>query len=388
MKKTLIALFLMLPLMAMGQQVSEEKKQEIERLEKVAQNEFNKKNYTACIDSAQRVIDLIEASGYDAVNPVTKPMMMNLQGRCYHREKRTFKAVEMAKKYIEVYGKNVSDNDLNYYNFVDNLSLYLLAASKTDEALEMNLKAGEYLEREARYTIDHAAVLIHRADIYSEMNQYKKAVDAMNSVLSIYEKIHFKHSEEYIGELTYLQRLYKKMGDDKKADKLSSTVEKLVEETKYGYIPKKQTIDSKEEAHNSMEDALMCCKYLTTHKLSDPNRKKAEIYIISWATNSPDVAIELNTDVMKWAAKENGAKLLSALMAGWSADAITKKNKEKSFSAYASGMVAVLNTYLSNKEELGEIPELDEYINLYEKGEDALAERLTKDFEQMENKKQ
>lgn len=371
----------MCPLCLFAQTVSDDVKKEIERLYDVTIQKYENQKYVSAIDSAQKVIDLIETSGYDSVEPEVRPFLHILQARSHYRNEQWQMAVDACKKAIEVYGKNVSADDETYHNYMDNLSLYLLFVDKPDEALEWNMKSGSYFEKNNLKNENYAGVMMHRADIYCSKKEYDKALASQMIAVDVNKDVNGIHSESFINEMSFLKDIYEYMGDSVNVKKLNNTIERLKEETAYGYVPENQEVQNAEQAHNSLEDALMCSRFLLNHYMNSEKWAEASKYIVNWLTVSPDVNLFVSEAEAEWLNDKNGAAYLSAYMAGWIEYAIQENEKEQSYDAYSSAIVDMLNFYTSNKHLTGDVEAFEKYIQAYNKDEDKFFEMLKSNYE-------
>lgn len=381
MKRIILALLLSFPLCMFAQNVAEDVKQEIERLRDVVFQKYENEKYVSAIDTAQKVIDTIESSGYDSVDSTLRPFLYVVQARCYFRNEQWQKAVDATKKAIEIYGKNVSTDDETYHNYMDNLSLYLPYTDKLDEALDWNMKAASYFEKNNLRNENYAGVMLHRADIYCGKKEYDKALAAQMITIDIEKEVNGIHSEEFINELDFLKDIYDYMGDSVNVKKLDNTIQRLQAETNYGYIPENQDVQTAEQAHNSLEDALMCSRFVLNHYINSEEWSEASKYVLNWLTVSPDVNLFVSEAEGPWLNDKKGAIYLSAYMAAWIEYAIKEKDKEQSYDAYSSAIVDLLNFYTANKHLSGEVKAFDDYIELYNKSDEKFFELLRKNYD-------
>lgn len=381
MKSFIFALLLICPLGMLAQNVSEDVRQEIARLKDNAHQKFENQKYVSAIDTAQKAIDIIDASGYDSEEPALKPYLYVLQARCHFRNEQWQKAVDATQKGIEFYGKNVSADDETYYNYIDNMSLYLISLDRYDEALEWNTKAVNFFEKNNIKNIDYAAVMIHRADIYFKKKEYDNALSSQRIATEMMKELRGIHSNEFISEMVFLKNIYDGMGDTTSVAKMDSVIEKLSMEAQCGYIPENREIQTAEQAHDSMEDALMCSRYLLTHYMNTQEWHDAAKYILAWLTVSPDVSLFVSDAEEEWIKDKVGAMYLSAYMAGWIQYAIQEKDTEQSLAAYSSAVIDMLNFYSANQHLSGDVKVFDEYIDTYNKNEEKFFEKIKSNYD-------
>lgn len=388
MKRIITTLSLCFSLCTFAQQtILENVKQEIEKYENSSYTLFKNKEYSEAIQTAEKAIKLIESSNYEKENPGTRAMLKSCQARCYYRLEELQNAVDLCRESVELYSKNVSENNEEYAILIDNLSLYLTEIDKYDEAIEYNKKACTYFEKEKPQSLDHAVALMRRAELYKYTQNMDSCIDIQKKAVDAFKISCGAHSELYIKELKYLAKYHSEKGDNPTYDKIMKEVEQLETEAKYGYVPAIKVFNSKEQVQESNEDALMCSKFIMTHTLNSPSMGNATAYIIAWSASSPDVNITISDSESEWMSHKNGGKYLPVYIAGWVNNALTEQDKEDSFDNYVCAYVAMINSYISNKKTTGKVPAIEKYIKTYESGQDALIDLLEEKYNKMKAQK-
>ena len=102
-------------------------------------------------------------------------------------------------------------------------------------------------------------------------------------------------------------------------------------------------------------------------------RLEANDFLLLWLTGSPNVSIEINTDIMNFA-KPN-AELMMAFMWGWTKYVIESKDNNN-VTGNIKGIEAAIDFYNLNKEIFGKDKAIEKYIKINEEGK--LKEYITK----------
>ena len=87
-------------------------------------------------------------------------------------------------------------------------------------------------------------------------------------------------------------------------------------------------------------DVMNCIDWMKTHAPSERGQKDASAFVLWWLSGSPDIRMELNSDVVKF---ENGS-LLMILLGGWAQYAIQHKDNDQVKGCYA-GLETALGYY-------------------------------------------
>ena len=141
-------------------------------------------------------------------------------------------------------------------------------------------------------------------------------------------------------------------------------LEVFKKDLKYGYVPDSVVFRTAEDAHQHNVDALAACKFYMTHTIDSKDMPNVKKYIVSWSVASPDVHLNIGTQVADWT--KTNVDYLAAYLAGCSYYALTSHQKEWNKETFARGVYEVLKSYESNKDVLGKNENLDKLLELYQ----------------------
>ena len=141
-------------------------------------------------------------------------------------------------------------------------------------------------------------------------------------------------------------------------------LEVFKKDLKYGYVPDSVVFRTAEDAHQHNVDAMAACKFYMTHTIDSKDMPNVKKYIVSWSVASPDVHLNIGTQVADWT--KTNVDYLAAYLAGCSFYALTSHQKEWNKETFAKGVYEVLKSYESNKDVLGKNENLDKLLELYQ----------------------
>ena len=141
-------------------------------------------------------------------------------------------------------------------------------------------------------------------------------------------------------------------------------LEVFKKDLKYGYVPDSVVFRTAEDAHQHNVDAMAACKFYMTHTIDSKDMPNVKKYIVSWSVASPDVHLNIGTQVADWT--KTNVDYLAAYLAGCSYYALTSHQKEWNKETFARGVYEVLKSYESNKDVLGKNENLDNLLELYQ----------------------
>ncbi len=346
-------------------------------------NYLNEERYPTALRNLNDAVKLLENNEVENKDKVFASVK-NLVGRCYYRMKQADKAVETAREYVKHYGEKVSDKDVTYASYMDNLSLYLLENHNDEEALSWNIKAVNLYRTLENVDDDLNVALIRQAEIYSTLGKKSDAIKIQLQALLRIKIMYGEHSEKYLNELPYQIKYYQDNDEQARADKLSDRLEILKEEAKGGYVP--AMIDfTAESTHNSIDDIRMCSRYFLNHKLDAPQMKEAIDYIMGWSAASADVQIGFGDEEAKVMKDKTAGSIIVAYIASCCDYALDRRQKEFTLEMYRYGFIGMLNYYNNNIDVVGKNELFDSYLKLYEEGGyEKLVEKINENFPQEE----
>ena len=155
-------------------------------------------------------------------------------GKYYARNQQLEEAIKTLRKATLLYEEHISSSDGSFAYYLDNLAFYLSAAHQTEEAELIGKRSLGIYEKIGKRDEHLAAILMHLAEICHENKHYQEAIQYELRSLSIIKKLMGEHSDEYINELSYLQKFYESAGEKDRADNLKERIDKLVKERNEG----------------------------------------------------------------------------------------------------------------------------------------------------------
>lgn len=348
----------------------------------LAHDRFGSQSYDVALADYNAVVKMLEQAGCQSDSLYYTAWMM--VGKTQFRLHNLQSAVEAAKKAQEVYEAYRDLSDSEYGNILDNIGFYYSALGKYAEAEPYEDRALEVYRNDSAANLgDLKAVLIHVAEVKSHLGKLAEAIVMQKEALALLEENGGYRSQEYIDELEYLQTYYEKNGDSASAKSTGEEVKKLKDELENGYVPLMRTFDSAEKCREYVLDAYYACKYYTHHYLTADRMNECAQYIINWSVSTDLVTIRFGDAENKWMTQDN-MPFFVAFFAGNVMDAL-ERGEDDPEAQYINGVIVMLNYYSANKEILNEeIPEFEEYLKLYAKGQKHLIDRLKKNYKKME----
>lgn len=355
----------------------------IDSLYEVGFEYLNNNRYPTALRQFNDALKLLENNKVEYKDKVFVKLKSGI-GRCYWRMKQEDNAIATAREYVEYYAKNISDNDLSYASYMDNLSLYLINKDAA-EALTWNIKAVELFRTLKDADDDLNVSLIRQAEIYSILEKPADAIKSQMQALLRIKILFGEHSDKYLDELPYQIKYYEQNGEQARADKLKEKLETLKEEAKDGYVPTMIEFTA-ESTHKTIDEMHMCCRYLLNHKLDAPRMNDAIDYVMGWSASSADVNVGIGDEEANLMQDEKFGALIVAYIASCCQYGIENRQQEFTPKMYVYGYIGMLNYYSKNIDITGRNEMLDAYLKVYEdSGYEKLAEKIEANFPHDEN---
>ena len=216
---------------------------------------------------------------------------MALLAKCYMRNDQLQDAINVLCQLSDVYKKNglVSEQ---YAIILDNLSLYYSMAGNPSKALEKSKEVLQISDQIELSKHDLMLILVHAAENYDVMNEYKKAVQIQLRALDLTHQLYGRGSEKYIDELKYLQQYYEGADEKIKAKRTAEAIEKL--EKPGGGVRSADELKTVEDCIYHRGDAYWCADYYINHKLSADNALDAGKYAMAWCISTDELTLEID----------------------------------------------------------------------------------------------
>ena len=119
----------------------------------------------------------------------------------------------------------------------------------------------------------------------------------------------------------------------------------------------------KSEYVNYEKDFLRCMDWLESHSPSATQRKDVNSFVLWWLSDTPDVHIEVSTDVANF---QNG-DLLLLYIGGWAKHSINNPDASDVDGSMA-GFETVINYYQKYKDSIGKNKGVEDIIKMKNKG--------------------
>ena len=366
----------MLVFLSAWSQTDEMTRQQADKLDSLTIRLMNQERYEEAIKAKERELTILKTL-YGEMDS-TYIQQLAFSAKLYYRNRQADEAANTIEKAAQLYADHISNNDAQYAFYLDNLSLYLISAEKFEKARDNCRKALTIYEKLGRNDYDMAIILMHMAESSHYCGQAQEALSYELRSLNIIKKICGQHSDEYIGELPFLQKYYQEVGDEKGAKRVEETIEKLQKEKEDGIadLPEPMKFEDKETCRKHNDDAMKCISYYLTHKVSAPQMNQAAQYIFNWCVASDDVDIVIGEEIASMAGSVESMAYHIAYMAAYSYFCLTEKVKKLDERLFISTIDVLLQLYEPNRELTGKVELLDNYLQLQKEGK--LEEELCK----------
>lgn len=365
-------------------QTDEISKEQADKLNAVTIKLMDQKRYDDAIKTKERELVILKALNGETDSTYIKQLAFS--AKLYYRNNQPEEAVKAIEKALSLYAVHVSNDDVFYAYFLDNLSLYQITLKEYAKAASNCRKALTIYEKLGRNDYDLAAILMHMAESSHYNGETTEAIKYEIRALNVIKKVCGEHSDEYIGELPYLQKYYQAVNDDKNAKQVEEMISRLEKEKEKGIVdlPEPITFKSAELCHEHNADAFKCIKYYLTHKVSASQIDQAARYIINWSEASDDVMIVIGKELAPLASKKNLAYMV-AYIASCSYVCLRENIKELDEEHFIEAIDILLQFYKPNSQLTGKVELLENYLELQAKGK--LEKELRKVIQRIRNSK-
>ena len=349
-------------------QTDEITRKQADKLDSVTVKLMNQKRYEDAIKTKERELAILKALYGEKDTTYIKQFVFS--AKLYYRNEQPDMAAKIIEQAAQLYADNVSNSDALYAFYLDNLSLYQSSNNEYDKAKENSRKALTIYEKLGQQDFDLAIILMHMAETSHYCGESQEALKYEIRSLNIIKKLCGEHSDEYIGELPFLQKYYQTVGDEKNAQRVGEKIEKLQKEKDDGFVDLPELIEFKsaEFCHEHNDDALKCIQYYLTHTICAPQMEQAAQYIMAWSVASGDVNIVIGEEVGSLAASKESMPYLVGFMAAYSYVCLRDNVKDLNEAQLMDVFDILLQFYEPNSSLTGKVELLDKYLKLKEKG--------------------
>lgn len=378
MKRLFITITVMMMCLATWAQNDEITRAQADKLDSITVKLMNQERYEDAIKAKERELTILKSLYGE--NDSTYIRQLAFSAKLYYRNKQVKEAATIVEKAAQLYAENISNNDDLYAFYLDNLSLYQLSIEEYAKAKENCRKALTIYEQLGKKDYDLAIILMHMAEACHYNGETQDALKFELRALNTIKNVYGRHSDEYIGELPFLQKYYQALGDEKNAKEIEETISKLQKEKEDGIVdlPEPTKFKSEEICREHNADAFKCIKYYLTHKLSASQINQAAQYIINWTDASGDVNIPVGEEMASLVTSKKTLPYFVAYLAAYSYYCLTENTKQLDEKFFAYAINILLQFYESNSELTGKVELLENYLKLQKKGK--LEKELSKVF--------
>ena len=368
MKRILLIIAAMMLFLSAWCQTDEFTRQQADKLDSVTVKLMNQKRYEDAIKTKERELAILKALYGEKDTTYIKQFVFS--AKLYYRNEQPDMAAKIIEQAAQLYADNVSNSDALYAFYLDNLSLYQSSNNEYDKAKENSRKALTIYEKLGQQDFDLAIILMHMAETSHYCGESQEALKYEIRSLNIIKKLCGEHSDEYIGELPFLQKYYQAVGDEKNAQRVGEKIEKLQKEKDDGFVDLPELIEFKsaELCHEHNDDALKCIQYYLTHTIRASQMEQAAQYIMAWSIASGDVNIVIGEEVGSLAASKESMPYLVGFMAAYSYVCLRDNVKDLNEAQLMDVFDILLQFYEPNSSLTGKVELLDKYLKLKEKG--------------------
>lgn len=364
---------------------SETRSAEAEVQHRLLVSEFANQHYEKAIAAGEKELQLLrqQEGKTDSLQIEILPCL----GRAYFQLGQVDKAIVINQEGVSLCLKNNEDNTSRLAIMYDNLAVYHSFSKQFAEALNCSKKAVDIYYKLLPNDQDMAVTLMHAAECAYHVGQYADAVLYEEHACNLFSELYGERNHIYLDELDYLIKYYKTADQNEKAAATEELQKRLKEEQKYGYIPMPADLSTAEKCAQHDEDAFFASLYFSSHKLTADSMNFVGKYIFNYVMKSGRVHVVIGGDEAKWMFNKHKDLFLIAYFSGFVINQLTTPEKKPSFASYKYGISNLLSFYAQNKDLLGEVKVLENYLKLYNKSPEKLIKKLEKNFEPLQEGK-
>lgn len=129
-------------------------------------------------------------------------------------------------------------------------------------------------------------------------------------------------------------------------------------------VPKIQDGIEKSEYVNYEKEFLSCMDWLENYGPTSKLRKDVNAYALWWISGTPDIKMELNTDIVNL----KDPNMLLLFLGGWAKAAIENEYNLSTVDGNLAGLRTVMNYYKKFRNDLTPDKNIDKYIKMEKNG--------------------
>jgi hypothetical protein len=133
-------------------------------------------------------------------------------------------------------------------------------------------------------------------------------------------------------------------------------------------IPANYVFNKPEDYSKYEKEIIQACNWIITTPINDQTSKRKEVntFIMKWISGCPYVTLEIKTEIVNF--MKPNPDLLMIFIAGWTKNSLESKDYKNKVNGNLSGIEAVIDFYLKNKDNLKKDDNVEKYIEMKEKG--------------------
>jgi hypothetical protein len=141
-------------------------------------------------------------------------------------------------------------------------------------------------------------------------------------------------------------------------------------------VPKNYVLKEKSDYPKYENDIIKGIDWLLQTPINAQAEKRKEVnrFLIMWLTGSPDVSIEIKSEIVNFT--NLNPDLLMVFLGGWTKYALENNYSKNKIMGNQKGIEAVIDFYQKNKNDLKKDKQVEKYIKLKDKGK--LEEHIAK----------
>ena len=342
---------------------------------------YREGKYEDCIAVLYRLIQMLESPTPDSlyIEAFVKC------GRCYDKMGVQMKAIEHAKRALDLYHNIFPEDDIYTATLYNNLSNYFSTMRNYKQAEKWSKKSVEVYRQFKGYTDSRVMVLFQAGQVANNLRKYDEAILYQKEVLELLLNRDGKHSQAYLDNLAWLKRYYLAADNTTESFRIADQHHRLTMEIRDGIIPEPADLSTAEKCHRHNNDALACSRFFLNNYIITPGFRDASDYLIAFRRKTPDVAVYMGSRQKRWF-KHTNVGYMVAYIAASTEYALTHQEEQRfTIEQFRAAINRVLGFYEANKNYAGEIKAWDYLLHTRKKHPEEANERIDKWFYEIQD---
>ncbi len=133
-------------------------------------------------------------------------------------------------------------------------------------------------------------------------------------------------------------------------------------------VPKDYELNSIEAYADLEDEIILACDWLINNNITTNISKEKEVntFYLKWIIGSPNVNVNVREEFVPTDKKMSQAAII--FMAGWTKYALETRDFKNESAGVIAGIEALITHYKINKDSIGEIEKIEDFIKLKEDG--------------------